>query len=359
MRAALAIGLCLAVVAGAAHAQAPSPSPALAKIVAAAEREGKVTIRATNTTFAGPVGAQVATQGINRMFGTHLTVEWTPGPAYGPLAAILYQELQAGQPASSDVYVGTAAQMSPNLDKGLFRRVDWAGLMPSRIPPAIVEADSRALRYSGALPGILYNIKAAPWAPTIKTAADLLKPALKGQFYTTPFLGGFDVLLADDVWGVAKTTDYVRKLSAQIAGLAGCEATDRIASGELPALAIDCSGSGPNRLQYRDKNVLGNQVIADMAQIRYGYLAVPVHAPHPDAAILFTLYVLSAEGQAKMGWDLMGDDLSDLPDAHMHHQLEALEAKGIKPIPVTIAWWRAHPGLDKANAALAKLVVQR
>ena len=357
MRGAIALGLCLAAVAATAHAQATPP--ALAKVVAAAEQEGKVTFRATNTTFAGPIGAQAAAAGINRMFGTHLTVEWSPGPAYGPLAAILYQELQAGQPASSDVYVGTAAQMSPNLEKGLFRQVDWPGLMPDRIPAAIVEADSRALRYSGALPGILYNVKAAPWVPSIVNATDLLRPALKGQFYTTPFLGGFDVLLASDVWGVAKTTDFVKKLSAQIAGLAGCEATDRIASGELPALAIDCSGSGPNRAQYRDKNVLGNQVIADMAQIRYGYLAVPVHAPHPNAGILFTLYVLSAEGQAKMGWDLMGDDLSDLPDANMHRQLEALEAKGIKPLPVTIDWWRAHPGIDKANAELAKLVAQQ
>ena len=145
----------------------------------------------------------------------------------------------------SDVYVGTAAQMSPNLEKGLFRQVDWPGLMPDRIPAAIVEADNRALRYSGALPGILYNIKAAPWAPTIVNAADLLKPALKGQFYTTPFLGGFDVLLASDVWGVAKTTDFVKKLSAQIAGLAGCEATDRIASGELPRSPSIAAARGP------------------------------------------------------------------------------------------------------------------
>jgi ABC-type Fe3+ transport system substrate-binding protein len=355
-RAAIAIALGAMLCTTAAGAQT---SPELAKIVAAAEQEGKIVFRATNTTFAGPVGAQVATDGINRMFGTHLAVEWSPGPAYGPLAAILYQELQAGQPASSDVYVGTAAQISPNLEKGLFRQVDWAQLMPDRIPPSIIEGDGRALRYSGALPGILYNIKAAPWAPGIKNAADLLNLTLKGQFYTTPFLGGFDVLLGEDVWGVAKTTDYVRKLSTQIAGLAGCEATDRIASGELPALAIDCSGSGPNRAQYRGKNVLGNQVIADMAQIRYGYLAIPVHAPHPNAAILYTLYTLSAEGQQKLAWELIGDDLSDLPDSHMHAQVAALEAKGITPIPVTVAWWRAHPGIDKANAELAKLVARQ
>ncbi|HEY1502675.1 MAG TPA: extracellular solute-binding protein [Stellaceae bacterium] len=357
MRVAIVVGLCGAL--AAMSAQAQTPLPELAKIIAAAEQEGKVTFRATNTTFAGPIGARVATDGINRMFGTHLTVDWVPGPAYGPLAAILYQELQAGQPASTDVYVGTAAQVSPNLEKGLFRQVDWPQLMPERIPAAIVEGDGRALRYSGALPGVLYNVKAATWAPGIANAADLLKPELRGQFYTTPFLGGFDVLLATDVWGVAKTTEYVTKLSGQIAGLAGCEATDRIASGELPALAIDCSGSGPNRQQYRGKNVLGNQVIADMAQLRYGYLAIPVHAPHPNAAILYTLYALSAEGQEKLAWELIGDDLADLPTAHMHEQAEAIRAKGIQPIAVTIAWWRAHPGIDKANAELAKLVARQ
>src|SRR6185503_19540057 len=122
---------------------------------------------------------------------------------------------------------------------------------------------------------------------------------------------------------------------------AGCEATDRIASGELPALAIDCSGSGPNRQQYRGKNVLGNQVIADMAQI------------------LYTLYALSSEGQEKLAWDLIGDDLADLPTAHMHQQVEAIRAKGIQPIAVTVSWWRAHPGIDKDNAELAKLVARQ
>ena len=191
----------------AAQAQTAQPNPDLAKIVAAADREGHIAFRATNTTFAGPIGAKIAEDGINRMFGTHLTVEWIPGPAYGPLAAILYQEKQANQPASSDVYVGTAIQVEPYLDKGLFQAVDWAKLMPERIPPSIVEGDKRAVRYSSPMPGILYNVKGAAWVNDIHAAADLLKPEYKGKFYTTPFLGGFDVLLAPEVWGIEKTRD--------------------------------------------------------------------------------------------------------------------------------------------------------
>jgi Bacterial extracellular solute-binding protein len=358
------VAACAMVVAAAfasipARAETPPMNPLLAAAIAGADKEGKLTVRWTNNIFGGPNGAKMAEAAINRMFGTHITVEWSPGPAYGPMAAQLYQEMQAGQPASSDIYIATAVQISPYFDKGLFRTIDWVGLMPSRIAPAMVEADGRAIRIASNLPGIVYNMHVAPWVAEVKTTADLLKPQYKGKFYTTPFLGGFDVLLASDVWGVEKTTEYVKKLAPQLAGLVGCEATTRIASGEIPALAIDCGGGIPNRLDYRGKGILGNQVLSDMAERRYNYLAVLSHAPHPNAATLFILYIMSAEGQSKMMWDLMGTDLDQFPDSHMKKEFEAIEARGGKPVDVSIAWWRSHPGLDKENAELAKLVRER
>ncbi len=344
---------------GAAHAQTSPANPLLAAAIAGAEKEGVLTVRWTNNIFGGPDGAKMAEAAINQMFGTHLRVEWSPGPAYGPMAAQLYQEMQAGLPATSDIYIATAVQLSPYLDKNLFRAIDWVGLMPARITPAMVEADGRALRIASNLPGIVYNLKVAPWVADVKTSADLLKPDYKGKFYTTPFLGGFDVLLAPEVWGVEKTTDYVKKLAPQLAGLVGCEATTRIASGEIPALAIDCGGGIPNRIDYRGKGILGNEVLSDMAERRYNYLAVVTHAPHPNAATLFILYIMSAEGQAKMMWDMQGSDLDQFPDSHMKKEFEAIEARGGKPVGVSIAWWRSHPGLDAANAELAKLVREK
>ena len=341
------------------HAQTPPKNPLLDAAIAGANKEGKLTVRWTNNIFGGPDGAKMAEEAINRTFGTHITVEWSPGPAYGPMAAQLYQEMQAGQPATSDIYIATAVQLSPYLDKNLFKTIDWVGLMPSRIKPEMVEADGRAIRIASNLPGIVYSIKAAPWVPEVKTTPDLLKPEYKGKFYTTPFLGGFDVLLAPDVWGVEKTTEYVKKLAPQLAGLVGCEATTRIASGEIPALAIDCGGGIPNRTEYRGKGILGNQVLSDMAERRYNYLAVTTHAPHPNAATLFILYIMTAEGQSKMMWDIQGSDLDQFPDSHMKKEFEAIEARGGKPVDVSIAWWRSHPGLDKENADLAKLVREK
>jgi glucose-6-phosphate dehydrogenase assembly protein OpcA len=40
-------------------------------------------------------------------------------------------------------------------------------------------------------------------------------------------------------------------------------------------------------------------------------------------------------------------------------RVDALITEGITPIAVTVAWWRAHPGIDKANAELAKLAARQ
>jgi ABC-type Fe3+ transport system substrate-binding protein len=354
---AAAIGLVATL--GFAQAQTVETNPDLAKVIAGAKQEGRLLLRSTTSVNGAADGARIAQDGIKRMFGVDLAVEWVPGPAFAPLAAALYQEKQAGQPASGDVFVGTAIQITPYLDRGLFRPVDWTRLMPARITPAYVEADGRALRFMTFLPGINYNVKAAPWAPQINSVADLLKPDYKGKFVTTPFLAGFDVLLASPAWGPQKTEDLVRKLSGQIGGLLGCEGEDRIASGEIPALAIDCSGGSQNRLRYRGAGVLDTHVIPDMAQRRYAYLTVPAHAPHPNAAMLYTLYISSAEGQDKVVWDQYGWDLDNYPGSHAGKKVAELSAQGVKFTDVTIDWWKTNQGVEKAHLELTKIIRAR
>lgn len=297
-----------------AFAQTAEITPALAKIIAAAKKEGKLLIRSTPaSTLAGPEAQQAAQQGIKATFGVDIPIEWSPGTAYGPLAAQLFQEMRAGTAASTDVLALTPVQVVPYLDKDLFRPIDWMAVMPS-LKPDLVEADGKALRVALSLPNILYNVKAAPWAAEIKSSADLLKPELQGKFVTTPFLGGFDALLADDVWGIAKTTAYIRQFATQIGGFVSCGSVDRIASGEVAALALDCGGGWPNTLQYRGKSVIATKIVSDIAELRYSYVTVPTHAAHPNAAILYSLYVVSPSGQQKVMADHNGFDLGEYPD---------------------------------------------
>ena len=355
----IVIGLAAAVslfAIGSAHAQSVAINPALAKVIDGAKKEGKLVLRHAPTVMGGPDGARIAQAGIKAQFGVDIAVDWSPGAAFGPLASQLYQELQAGAPSSTDVYYGTPVQIVPYMEKGMFQPVDWAALLPSRITPKMVEADNLALRVSVALPGIMYNPKIATWVAGINTTDDLLNPSLKGKYVTTPFLGGFDVLLANDVWGVDKTRAFIEKFAQQIGGLLFCGGQDRIASGEFQALVIDCAGTWQNTLKYRGQGVLDNHIIKDMAQRRYAYLTLMKNAAHPNAGILFTLFMLSHEGQEKVMWDYFGQDDDDLPDSHMRQAVQQLQAQNIKTIDVTMDWWRSHPGIEKANIDLAKLV---
>src|SRR5262250_2725822 len=154
-----------------AQAQTVQVTPELAKVIEAAKKEGKLLLRSTTSVNGAAEGAKLAQDGIKRMFGVDLAVEWVPGPAFAPLAAALYQEKQAGQPASGDVYVGTAIQITPYLERGLFAPVDWARLMPARIKPDLVEGGGRALRFMTFLPGINYNVKVAPWVLQVASVA--------------------------------------------------------------------------------------------------------------------------------------------------------------------------------------------
>jgi ABC-type Fe3+ transport system substrate-binding protein len=335
------------------RAQSVEINPALAKVIEAAKKEGKVLLRNAPTVMGGADGARIAQEGIKKQFGVDIPVEWSPAAAFGPLGAQLLQEYQAGTPASTDVYYATPPQIVPLMDKALFQPVDWSSLQPQRISAEMVEADKHALRVSVALPGILYNVKNAAWVKDVHTSADLLKPELKNKYVTTPFLGGFDVLLASDVWGVDKTRDFVTQFGQQISGLLPCGGQDRIAAGEFQALVLDCAGTWQNTLKFRDKGVIDNQIVNDMAQRRYAYLTILKNAPHPNAGILFTLYMVSHEGQENVMWDYFGQDVDTLPDSHMHQKLQA---GGVKTIDVTMDWWRSHPGIDKQNEALAKLV---
>jgi hypothetical protein len=339
-----------------ASAQSTEITPALAKIIDGARKEGKLLVRSTPaSTLAGPEAQQAAQRGIKAMFGVDIPIEWSPGAAYGPLAAQLFQEMQAGTPASTDVLALTPAQIVPYLDKSFFRPIDWRGAMPT-LSPGLVEADGKAIRVTLSLPNILYNPKAAPWAADIKTSADLLKPELKGKFVTTPFLGGFDALLADDVWGVDKTTAYIKQFATQISGFASCGSVDRIASGELAALALDCSGGWANNLKFRGTNLVAAKIVSDIAELRYSYVTIPVHAAHPNAAILYTLYLTSPDGQAKVMADYNGLDLAIYGDSYAKRLVDGEREKGTKFVDVTVDWWKTHPKIDKQVIDLIKLV---
>jgi ABC-type Fe3+ transport system substrate-binding protein len=357
LAAAAAFAALIFVLAPPAPARALEMNPALKKIVDAAKTEGSLTLEYGEAVMGGSEGARVAKAGIKKMFGVDLTVNFTPGPSFAPMASRIYTEKQAGQKASTDVYYGTAVQITPYLSRGLFRKIPWTTLYPGRITPEIAEADGAALRVTTGTPGVLYNIEKAPEFAKVRTMADLLKPEYKGKLYTQPYLAGFDVLVADDMWGFDKTADYVRKLSKQIGGLLRCGSGDRIASGEIPGFAIDCTGSDENLEKYH--NIIGIEVMRDAAMRRYDYLCIPENAAHPNAGILLALFASSPEGQKEIQDDLFGNDLDSYPDTKTHARVAALEKEGVKFRDVTVAWWSHEKGIQAHLKQLIKIIAER
>jgi ABC-type Fe3+ transport system substrate-binding protein len=354
---------CFAVLVGVGPLAAPARagdvpmSPALQKVIDGAKQEGKLTLSYAANILGGPEGAQIGAAAIKRDFGVDLDVTYFPGPSFAPMAAKLVTEMQAGQPSSTDLYNGTAVEVTPQFAKGLFRRIAWTELYPGRITPEIAEADGRALRIVTKIPGILYNKQVAPQFGKADKMADLLKPEFKGKLYTTPYLAGFDVLVGKDVWGFDKTSDFIQQFAQNIGGLVACAGVDRIASGEIPALALSCSGSEAHLPKY--SGVLGESVLLDVASRRFDYLCVPVNAAHPNAAILFALYASSPEGQMKILHDGFGAELDNYAETPTHRQIVGLEKEGAKFIDVTTNWYGSHPGIEDDLGKLIRIVTKR
>ncbi len=197
----------------------------------------------------------------------------------------------------------------PVLKVNFFEAVDWKKYLPGRITDEMIEQDGQLIRIVTGLSGATYNSALAPMKPT--TLEDFLKPAWKGKIASTPYSAGFDILLAEDVWGKEKTVNYVRALSKQITGLIRCGEAERIATGEYLALVMDCTGQ--DALQWKEKGAPLEQMMPlDAAQQRYYYFAIPKNAQHPNAAKLYTLFMMTEEGQ-KLAYDTWKTDLHFLP----------------------------------------------
>jgi iron(III) transport system substrate-binding protein len=264
-------------------------------------------------------------------------------------------EFTAGQKAHVDIVLGAAPQISPVVKVNHFEPVDWKQYLPGRITPDMLELDGRIIRIVTGLSGATYNSALAPGKPT--RLEDFLKPEWKGKIASTPYAAGFDVLLADDVWGAARTTDFVRALSRQITGVIRCGEAERIATGEYLGLVMDCTGQ--DALQWQEKGApLAQMMPLDAAQERYYYFAVPKNAQHPAAAKLYTVFLMTEEGQ-KLAFDTWKTDLHVLPGSRMGKMVEEYKRAGVKFKEVTVDWWNQHPEIEAGKSELIKILTTK
>jgi ABC-type Fe3+ transport system substrate-binding protein len=185
---------------------------------------------------------------------------------------------------------------------------------------------------------------------------DFLKAEWKGKIASTPYAAGLDVLLAEDVWGREKTVAFVRALARQIAGVMRCGEAERVATGEYVALVMDCTG-GCAAVAGEGRGV------AQLMPLRAGgggggYFAIPRNAQHPNAARLFTTFLLTEEGQ-KLAYDTWKIDLHFMPGSKMGAMIADYQKRGVKFKEVTVQWWSEHPEIDASRSELIKILTTK
>ena len=336
------------------QAGAAEPNAKLRALIAKANAEGELSVSWAQSTLGGAKGARLFTAGIKKLFGANVRVKYSPGPSMSRTANKIATEAAAGQPASTDVYIGPSFAAAVLVNRKLLVPTKWTEYLPGRITPDIVEIDGMAIRIATGLPGVTYNKTLLPGGKIPTNLSDFLKPEWKGKFASTPYAASFESISSTLQWGPEKAVAFIAKLSKQIGGLIRCGEGERIATGEYAALVMDCSGQ--QALMWKQKGAPTEQaILLDAAQKRYWYVGVPTNSANPNAATLYVLFAHTPEGQ-KIIWDTWRVDLDSYPGSQQAALVKKIEKQGGKFIDVTIPFWIGHPEMAKAKKRMVKLL---
>jgi ABC-type Fe3+ transport system substrate-binding protein len=335
-------------------ARSAEMTPALQTVIKAAQAEGSLKIVWLQSALGGGRGAKAIQDGMNKMFGTNIDIKFAPGGSFPQVGNQIAAEQKAGRAATSDVYLTSLNNAARLARLGIFQPVPWTKILPDRITPDMVEADSTALKYASTITTIVYNKNIIPDPP--ETMSGWLAPPFKGKLATTAYAAGFDAMGANDVWGHDKTIEYATALSGQISGLLGCGDENRIASGEFAAMIFACGGNA--QLMKEKGAPIALTTAEDYISLAFVYFLVPKNAQSPSAAMLMTAYMLSPEGQ-RLVWEYDRYDLHLFPESKAAAEVAKARNSGGKVIIQSIDWALKHPEKEAALAEVAKILTEK
>lgn len=278
---ALVIGIAVVPVDGSAQTRA--------QLIDGAKKEGQLILSWGTGTMGGIEGAALLEKAFNKTYGLNIDFKFTPGPAMPQFASRIIQEAKAGQPSSTDMFVGSenhVARMS-------LKSVEWTKTF-NHITAPMVDFDNKVLIVTSRTPGFTYNSKMVVGKDIPQRVEDVLNPKWKGKIASTPYAASFDRLSM--IWGEEKTTAFLEKFVKQVSGLIRCGEDDRIAAGEFAMLVFNCDLAAPQEAKDKGAPVDG-QVFRDAGILSYWYVTVPSNARNPNAATLLSAFLLSKDGQ--------------------------------------------------------------
>jgi len=248
--------------------------------------------------------------GFNKTYGLRLGIaSKSTGLPMRDSAARVVDEYRRGAKASTDIVLGTEAEMSEMSRAGALISEPWQTWMPGISNLRMIAAGGVGVQMQTRTPGITYNSVRLTGAAVPKSLADLLKPQYKGRIAITTSTSLFERLAPADVWGSARTLSYVRQLAGQVGGVINCGDEDRIVKGDFDVLVFDCGSARVSQMKAKG-TLVGWVEPSDVALLGYLYMGIPKNAVHPNAAKLFISYMLTREAQ-----DIMYD--SEFADLHV------------------------------------------
>jgi ABC-type Fe3+ transport system substrate-binding protein len=338
-------------------ARAAAPAQ-LAQTIEGAKKEGTIRGQWSQNSYGGSEGFAEIVAGMNKKYGLSLKGQFTPGPDMQALMVRIVQEAAAGQPASTDVYLGNAQAMLEAQKSQVLKPVEWAAILDRRPPGETgfdaIAADPSSVAFATAVVGIQYNTNFVKGADVPKKLEDVLNPKWKGKIASTPYAAGMRELAMPGLLGREYIVEFTKKLSKQIGGLTRCGEAERLTSGEFVMLVLTCGGNDSTVLQ-RKGAPLAHTVVQEGTILHMRYAGVPKNSRSPNAAALFASYLLTPEGQAQL-WKHDGLDLHLFPDSHMKKDVDAVRAAGGKVAVNTPQWLGSLKGYQEMQKELEKIL---
>lgn len=324
----------------------------LAELVEGAKKEGVLRGQWGQASFGGSEGFKEIVSAINKKYKVNLKGQYTPGPDMQALMLRVIQENAAGQPASTDVYLGNAQAMLDGLNAKVMRPMTYNQFIHDK--PATegkfnpIAADGTHVAFATAVVGVQYNTNFVKGNDIPKKIEDVLNPKWKGKIASTPYAAGMREFATPDFLGREKVVDFTRKLSKQIAGLMRCGEVERITSGEFIMLAFTCGGNDVN-VAKRTGAPVGHAVMEEGTVLHMRYASVPKNSRSPNAAGLLIHFLMSAEGQELL-WRMDGLDLHLFPGSQTKRELDRVRAAKGKVIinsPEWLASFKDYTAIQK------------
>jgi len=336
---------------------AANQSPEAERLLKTAKEHGETELNLSwGSTFGAAQGAKKLEAVFNRMYGTAIKFNFTPGPSMTQMAGKISLEVTAGQKPSSDILLGTESHFTDLLSRPILEEYDYAKLSP-RMLKEVVSYKNMGVEIAGIVAGVSYNRDLVQSKDVPKKLEDVLHPKWKGKIASTINAAIFDRVAARPEWEPEKMKSFIRKLSGQVAGLLRCQENDRIISGEFHMMVLNC-GSYQIRREKAKGAPLEHVVLEDAASVGFFQMGVPRNSLHPNLAKLYINMMMSPEGQ-KLIYEMEYTDHYELPGSQSAVELAHLKSKGINVQKVDVKFLSDRPDLPKLSDELRRLLQQK